>query len=115
MVQISGAPEYPGHVALRRGPQVLSLEKKSNPEVAYLFRAAPLSNQFAGNQVEGEYLGRDHKLHRGKLTFVPYMDSSEPFVWVKSPGNVSTSPASGDGLCRRTLVEERPGRRLDYG
>ena len=99
VTQIDGAPEYPGYVALRRGPQVMSLEASHNPKVPYLFRAAPVSTTLTraadgAYTVKGAFVDANRQKQNTTLTLVPYMDSTAPFVWLKSAANLSTAPVA---------------------
>ncbi len=96
---LDGGAEYPGHIALQRGPQVLSLEERLNPNVPYIFRAAPLSTRLERTDVAqfraaGIVVDRTLQKRDAALTFVPYMDAAQPFVWTKSPDGLSSEPVA---------------------
>jgi uncharacterized protein len=42
---LDGGPSYPGHVAIRRGPEVLTLERDLNPRADFLHLASPIEPQ----------------------------------------------------------------------
>jgi hypothetical protein len=103
---VSGAPTYPDYVALRRGPQILTLEKRLNPQVKFLHRCAVASGNGALGSVDAalpdDWRGRQgysvagvtglpragaHQLERrrAQLLFVPFADSVDHRIWVFSP------------------------------
>ena len=111
---LPGGSSYPDYVALRRGPQILALERRLNPEVPYLERTAlaqhsqevsvtPISApiDWPGRQVyevDGVALRLDAAgilaPKRGRLRFVPFADAVEYRVWtMKSAELPQEAPA----------------------
>ncbi|HZU26911.1 MAG TPA: hypothetical protein VFA04_15405, partial [Bryobacteraceae bacterium] len=90
---IDGAPSYPGSVAIMRGPQLLALEERVNPDVADLQAAGPVSGTVqladAHDKLPMEWLGREAWSMAGvvagkprQLILVPFADAREYRVWL---------------------------------
>lgn len=105
---LSGAPTYPDYIALQRGPQVLAIERRLNPDVTYLHRTALRSSQsvvsvtpvsaaadWAGRQVYAvEGLAGVPEAAGGlvpkarKLLFIPFADAIDYRVWTTPAGRL---------------------------
>jgi len=90
-----GAPAYPHHAAIQRGPMVMALDRNANPNVPYLFRAAlaNLSQPGDGLTLPGQ-IWRDGKLEPATLRLVPFADALDARVWLAKPGQLSSAPVS---------------------
>jgi DUF1680 family protein len=101
---VSGAPTYPGEVAIQRGPQVLAIEQSMNPKITDLLAVGPISTDadelklenasdalpatWAGEQaykLVGTYQGK-----RTDLWMVPFADAKTYRIWLKKPTGGAT-------------------------
>jgi len=95
------SPEWPGQIALQRGPQILALAQSVNPQLQELGSAGwpaelPLSLTAAGPDgrmpfgamveqtypVPGEYRGKPQQLN-----LLPFADAAVYRVWLSAPGS----------------------------
>lgn len=129
---VSGAPTYPNYVALRRGPQILTLEKRLNPQVKFLHRCAVASSngtlRSANAALPDDWAGRQgysvdgftgvpqpgaDQLNREstQLVFVPFADSVDHRVWVLAPDRFRTDVPAVTAFARALVWPDkiRPG------
>lgn len=119
---LPGGTTYPDYVALQRGPQILALERRLNPDVPYLERTAlaqsagelsvtPVQRplEWVGRQVyevDGIALkpGTAGELvpERSRLRFVPFADAVEYRVWTTRPEKLPRNAPAVTAFARAT-------------
>ena len=112
---LDGGKSYPGFVAVRRGPQILALDAKLNPELPLLQRSAPkvfaqpmlhdVSTKapigwggsqlysLAGVAVVRDAAGAFVKADRD-LILAPFADAYSYRIWLPKPERLTTAPPS---------------------
>ncbi len=111
---IAGGQSYPNSVAIRRGPQVLAIERAVNPDLPYLHLAAAKQSTVRlreakapgwwGSQVYAlgaVVVAKGEKRNR-EVLLVPFADANEYTVWLSKPGALSTAPVAVTGFSKET-------------
>lgn len=106
MQTVSGAPDYPDYVLLKRGPQVLVMEESLNPAMPWLHRTAlksnaptlspvPTPNGWVGSEVYAAdalagvpTTGAQLRAADANLIFVPFADAMHYRAWLAAPGRL---------------------------
>ncbi len=133
---IEGGADYPGQVALQRGPQVLALDAEVNPGVPYLHRAAvdpaaalrlaEAPGRVAPGRGRQAYVVTGTALNwtggraiaaRTKLVLMPFSEAREYRVWLPLVGRLPVGPValtafqqeawSADGIIDGSICDER--------
>ncbi|MBS0395643.1 MAG: glycoside hydrolase family 127 protein, partial [Proteobacteria bacterium] len=132
LAALEGPPTYPGHRLLRRGPQVLALERSLNPQVPYLERTAVAMPPRAVEPLPApagwgpgpvyRVPGRARTGARAPLVeractlaFVPYADARDYRVLLPRAGALAPQPPPVTAYARVALSSApwrvRPGAR----
>ena len=83
-----GGRAYPHHVAIQRGPMVMALDRQTNPDIPYLFRAGlnDLKDLGDGLTVRGQ-VWREGRIEPATLRLIPFADAGGEYrVWLAKPG-----------------------------
>ena len=111
---LPGGASYPKSVAIRRGPQVLAVERAVNPDLAYLHLTAPKRSAIRlreakapgwwGSQVYAldATVVADGKRRDREVLLVPFADANEYTVWLSKPEALSTAPVAVTALGKET-------------
>jgi len=127
---VSGAPVYPDYILLKRGPQVLAMEKQLNPGVQYLHRTAlneasvsvtPVSPPqgwrrkqiYSAAGVVGAPRPSTEELvaQESKLIFVPFAEAIEYRAWTTTRGRLRLDQPPVTAFARAKVSPDnlRPG------
>jgi DUF1680 family protein len=119
---ISGGSDYPGSIAIQRGPQILALDEAANPSIEFLHAAAPRSDKLTAQLsqkylVDGVAVSRDGKKSDKPLTLMPFADAARYRVWLTKPEALPSEPVnvaafgkesvSRQGSDRGSICDER--------
>lgn len=108
---LPGGPSYSDYIALQRGPQILAMERRLNPDVPYLERTAlaraPAEISVTAVEAPVDWPGRQVYEVDGialkenpskelapdgvRLRFVPFADAIEYRIWTSPPKNLPLS------------------------